>query len=364
MIQKKDASHLDTCSVFYFNLVVGILMTALLYGAAPLISQFYGEPLLTPLTRFLSLNILINAFGLVPSTILTKRIDFKALFKVSLVSMVISGIVGVGLAVKGVGVWSLAVQSVLATLIRAMLLWQASHWRPSLIFSRVSLASLFSFGSRMMLSGLLDTFFLNIYQPLIGKLYSAADVGYYVRAQTLQAAAVQPTGSTLGRVMFPALSPIQDDAARLKRAVRKILTTTLFFQFPLMIGLIVVAGTLITLLLTDRWAPSIKYFQLFCIAGLFYPLHVINLTVLQVIGRSDLFFRLEVVKKALVLLAIAITYRWGITAMLWGQVATAAVAYLLNSYYTNRFIGYSTAQQIRDGLPFLLMSILMGAAWF
>lgn len=364
LIQKKDAGHIDACSVFYFNLLVGVVLTALLWVAAPLIGSFYAAPILVPLTRVLSLNVIINAFALVPNVLLTKRMDFKGLLKVSLTATLFSGVVGVVMAVQGLGVWSLAAQSVLSTLIRAALLWPISRWRPSPIFSLASLKIMFAFGSRMMLSGLLDTFFNNIYQPLIGKVYSAADVGYYVRAQTLQAAAIQPSGTALGRVMFPALAPIQDDRPRLKQAVQKTLTTVVLFHFPLMVGPAAAADPLIRLLLTDRWAPSILYFQLFCVVGILYPLHVINLTILQATGRSDLFFRLEVVKKLLVAANLAITFRFGITALLCGQVAVSIIAYGLNSHYSAPLIGYSTVQQLRDFAPYLLMSLLMGACMY
>ena len=290
LIQKKNANELDSCSIFYFNLLIGIVLTLLLYEIAPFISRFYGEPILTPLMRVLSLNILIGAFSLVPSTLLTKRIDFKSFLKVSLTSIILSGFVGVGMALKGMGVWSLATQSVIGYMLRAFLLWWISKWRPKLLFSFSSLKTMFVFGSRMMLSGFLDTLFQNIYQPLIGKVYSTADVGYYVRAQSMQNAAIQPAGSALGRVIFPALSIIQDEPKRMNQAVRKIMTTTIFFHFPLMTGLIVVAQPLIILLMTERWAPSVPYFQLFCIAGFLYPLHVINLNVLIALGKSDLFF--------------------------------------------------------------------------
>jgi teichuronic acid exporter len=364
LIQKKDVVHHDTCSVFYFNLSVGLLLTALLWGAAPLFGRFFNEPLLTPLTRFLSLNVIISAIGLVPSALLTKRLDFKVLFRVSLVSAGISGAVGVSMALRGMGVWSLAVQSVLSTLLRATLMFRASGWRPTWDFNRSSLANMFPFGSRMWLSGLLDITFQNIYQPLIGRLYSATSVGYYGRAQTLQDAAVQPAGSALYRVLFPVLVPIQGNRTRLKQAIHKIMTTTVFFHFPLMIGLLAAADPLVRLLLTDRWAPSIPYFQLFCVMGLFFPLSVINVTILIVTGRSDQLFRLEVIKRLISLAAIAITFRWGISALLWGQIASAIAGYLLNSHFCGRPIGYPVLQQMRDFLPFLLMALLMGAGMY
>jgi O-antigen/teichoic acid export membrane protein len=364
LIQKKDTNRLDTCSVFYFNLSVGILLTCLLFACAPLIASFYGEPILTPLTRLLSLGIFINGFSLVPTAVLTKQMEFKALLKVNLSSVIISGSVGVGLALKGLGVWSIAVQSVVNTLTRAVLLWSVSHWRPSLIFSLNSLKSMFPFGSRMMLTGLINTFFQNIYLPLIGKVYSVVDVGYYARAQTLQDAAIQPAGWALGRVMFPALSQLQGESARLRDAVKRAIAIAVFFHFPLMIGLIVVAETLIPLLLTERWAPSIQYFRLLCVVGLLFPLQVINLIILPALGKSNLFLRLEIIKKLMITVVIFLTYRSGILALLYGQVAMSFVIYFLNGYYSKRFIDYSTLQQIRDIYPLLVMSLLMGASMY
>lgn len=364
LIQKKDADQVDYCSVFYFNLVIGVLLTGLLWLAAPHIAVFYEQPLLTPLTRFLSLNILISAFRLVPFVMLSKRLQFKAMFQISLASVAVSGGVGVTMAFMGFGVWSLVVQSVMEAAVRMILVWIASRWQPGMVFSGNSLRAMFSFGSRMLLSGLLDTFFTNIYQVFIGKVYSPADLGYYVRAQSLQAVAVQPTGMALGRVIFPALAPIQDDRPRLKQAFKKIMTTAVFFHFPLMIGLIVVARPLITLLLTDRWSFSIPYFQLFCLVGLMWPLHVLNLNILTITGRSDTFLRLEIAKKALVVLALVITFRLGIVALLYGQIAVSIAGYLLNSYYCGKIINYSTPQQIRDFASPLLVSIGMGFAMF
>lgn len=364
LIQKKDADQLDNCSVFYFNLIVGAALALLLYAAAPLIGGFYNEPILIPLTRLLTSNIILSALAGVHSTLLMKRLDFRALLKISLLATLVSGAVGVVMAVKGLGVWSLAVQSVLNTLIRAALLWLFSSWRPTLIFSLASLKGMFAFGSRILLSGLLETFFQNIYQPLIGKVYTAADVGYYTRANSLQAAAVQPSGAALGRVLFPALVPIQDNRARLKQGIQKALITVVLFQFPLMIGLIVVSGPLITLLLTERWTPSIPYFRLFCITGILYPLHVINLSALQATGRSDLFFRLEVIKKLLIVANLVLAFRSGIMALLYGQIVVSVAAYFLNSHYSARLTDYSSMQQIRDMYPYLLMSMAMGACMY
>jgi O-antigen/teichoic acid export membrane protein len=365
LIQKKDASQLDNCSVFYFNLLVGMAMTGLLCLAAPLIAAFFRQPILIPLTRFFSLIILINAFCLVPSALLRKRMDFKALLIVSLVSVVISGGVGVVMALRGFGVWSLVVQSVLNTLVNAILLWKVGRWHPQRIFSLISLKTLFSFGSRMMITSVLESIFQNIYQPLIGKLYSASDVGYYARAQSLKSVAISPAGSVMWTVMVPALSSIQDDNPRIKQAIRKTMIFAALFQFPLMIGMMVMAGPTILLLLTDRWAPSILYFQLLSLAGLSYPFQVLNLNVLVAIGRSDLFLKIDIARMILVILAIAICYHWGILALIIGQVVTSIISDLfLNSYYSKRLINYSIGQQVLDTYPFFLMALGMGVIMY
>lgn len=360
LIQKKDADHLDNCSIFYFNIFVGIVLSILLILSAPAIASFFDQPILVPLTRFLSLNIFINGFALVQSTILTKQMNFKAQLKINLISVVFSGLIGITLAYLGWGVWSLAIQSVLNTLFRTILYWISSAWKPSLIFSFAALGTMFSFGSKLLLSGLLDTFFQNIYQAFIGKMFSVSALGYYTRAKTMEQAAVTATSSSLGRVLFPALSPLQDDVVKLKQAYKKTIGVSLFFHFPLMFGLMGIADPLIRFLMTDKWAPSIPFFQLLCIVGLFYPLQVLNLNILKVKGRSDLFLRLEIIKKVNVVLAIIITYRWGVTGLIFGQIVTSIIAYLLNSYYSGRLINYSMKDQVRDIIPSFLTAGVMG----
>jgi teichuronic acid exporter len=364
LVQKQNANQVDACSIFYFNLGIGLALTLVLWIAAPLIADFFQQPALTELTKFLSLSLIVNAFGLIPLTILTKRLAFRALLNVNLLAVVISGTIGVAGALAGLGVWSLAIQGVLAAFIRTALAWRASRWRPEWIFSLASLQSMFTYGSRLLLSGLLETFFLYIYMPLIGKLYTAANLGYYVRAQSMQTMAAQTTGTALARVMFPAMAPIQDDRIRLKQVFRKSVVISVFFHFPLTIGLIAVASPLIQLLMTDRWAPSVPYFQLMCLVGLLLPLHILNLNILKVTGRSDLFFRLEIIKKVMLVISIIFTYRLGIMALLWGQVAVSVAAYYLNSLYAGQLANYPLSEQLRDFLPYLMMSLAMGISMY
>ena len=360
LIQKQDATHTDECSIFYFNILVGFLAAGLLCLTSPWIARFYKQPLLVPLTCVLSINMIINAFGLVQTTLLTKQIDFKTQLKVSVIATVISGTIGVIMAFNGFGVWSLVAQSLCSTLFRTILLWFFNTWRPSLVFSLDSLRGMFAFSSRLLASGLLDTVFRNIYIVVIGKLFTPADLGFYSRAERLQQLPGANISGMVSRVTFPVFSSMQDDKPRLKRGVRKALTMLVMINFPMMIGLAIVANPLVLVLLTEKWAPCIPYLQLLCVVGMLYPLHVINLNVLLAQGRSDLFFRLEVLKKILIVIAIAVTYRWGIIAMIYGQIATSCFAYFLNAYYTGKMLDYPIIEQIHDLMPSLALASIMG----
>jgi teichuronic acid exporter len=362
LIQKRDATPIDTCSIFYFNIMVGLAATGLLCLAAPWIAAFYNQPILTPLTRVLSLTIVINSFGLIQNTVLAKQIDFKTLTKVSLVAGLISGAIGITMAFYGFGVWSLAVQQISSSFFGTILLWFFNTWRPALIFSLKSLREMFGFGSRLLASGLLDQIFSNVYLLVIGKVFSASDLGFFTRAKSLQELPSQTLAQMVGRVTFPVFSTMQEDPARLKRGMNKALTMLVLVNFPMMIGLAAAARPLVLVLLTEKWAESIPYLQLLCLVGLLYPLHVINLNLLQALGRSDLFLRLEIIKKILVVINIAITWRWGISAMICGMLATSIVSYYLNSYYTGVLIGYPIREQIRDLSSYLIMTALMGMA--
>ena len=360
LIQKQDATHIDECSIFYFNILVSFLATGLLCLAAPWIAGFYNQPLLVLLTYALSLNLIINAFGLVQTTLLTKHIDFKTQLKVSVIATVISGTIGIAMALNGFGVWSLVAQSLSSNLFRTALLWFFNTWRPSLVFSFVSLRGMFAFGSRLLASGLIDTVFQNIYLVVIGKFFSPMTLGFYSRAKHLQQLPVANISGVVSRVTFPVFASVQNDKPRLKRGVRKALTMLEMINFPLMVGLAIVAKPLVLVLLTEKWISCVPYLQLLCAVGMLYPLHVINLNVLTAQGRSDLFFRLEILKKILIVIAIAVTYRWGIIAMIYGQIATSCFAYLLNSYYTGKMLDYPITEQIQDLIPSLTLASIMG----
>ncbi len=364
LVQKQDATEVHYSSVFYANIVLSLVAAGILCLAAPSIAQFYREPLLTPLTRVLSLNFVISALGLIQVFLMTKRLDFKTQTKVSLLASLGSGAVGIGMALLEFGVWSLVAQSVSLTLFSTLLLWTSNAWRPRAAFSLAALRELFGFGSRLLASGLLNTLFSNIYNVVIGKLFAPADLGYYTRARTLEQLPSETLAGVVGRVTLPLFSEIQGDPARVRNVFRKALRSLALINFPLMIGLLVCARPLVLTLLTEKWAPAIPYLQLLCIVGLFYPLHTINLNVLLAQGRSDLFFRLEVIKKVLIVIVLAVSWRWGIQAIIVGQIILSIIAYYLNSYYTGRIVGYGLGAQVRDLLPYLAAAGTMGAGAF
>ncbi len=362
LIQKGEVTQTDICSIFYFNIFVGLVVVGLLYLVAPWIATFYKQPILTSLMRALSLTIVINSFGMIQDTILTKQLNFKTHTKVSLIAGTLSGIIGITLAALGFGVWSLVIQQISNAFFRVVCLWSFSSWRPTLILSFNALREMFGFGSRLLFSSVLNQIFDNIYYVIIGKLFSAVDLGFFTRAKTFSDLPTQTLSSMVGRVTFPVFSTIKDDPARLKRGLKKALTILVLVNFPMMIGLAVISRPLVQVLLTEKWVPCVPYMQILCLFGLLFPLHLINLNVLQALGRSDLFLRLEIIKKIIIVINIAITWRWGISAMIYGMTVTSIISYYLNSYYNGTLLGYTIGEQVHDLLPYLISSVIMGIA--
>ena len=360
LIQKKGITEEDVCSIFYFNISVGIGAAGLLCLFSPWIANFFNQPVLKPLVRVMSIIIVINSFGLIQDTLLRKRIDFRSITIATLIASVSSGIVGILLAINGFGVWSLAVQQITNSFTRTVMLWFINAWRPALIFKMASLKGMFGFGSRLLASSLLSQIFDNIYLIVIGKMFSAADLGYYTRAKQFQELPTMSLSGMVAKVIFPVFSEIKDDPIRLKRGLKKALTSLGLINFPMMIGLAVVSKPLVLTLLTDKWISCVPFLQVLCVVGMLFPLHLINLNLLQALGRSDLFLRLEIIKKILIVISIAITYRWGILPMIWGQVVVSVLSYFLNCYYSMIFIKYSMIEQLRDLLSCMVASALMG----
>ncbi|MCD8081360.1 MAG: lipopolysaccharide biosynthesis protein, partial [Bacteroides sp.] len=336
----------------------------IIYISAPAISRFFNEPSLISITRVMGGILVINALSIIQRTLLIKKIDFKVQTKISVIVSLSSGIVGIGMALLGLGVWSLVGQQISRQFLNSAFLWRYSSWRPSWIFSKKSFKELFGFGSKIMLSGLITTVHKHIYYLIIGRFYSAAQLGQYTRAEQFNSIFSSNLTNVVQRVSFPVLSSIQDEPQRLKIAYRKVIRTTMLVTFICMLGLAAVARPLVLILIGEKWLESVYYLQIICFSGMLYPLHALNLNILQVKGRSDLYLKLEIIKKVLALIPIFWGIKYGIEYMLWGSVVVSLFAYFLNSYYSARLIDYSTAQQVKDILPaFLISSFIAICMW-
>ena len=291
LIRKINVERVDYNTVFYFNLVVSAVLYILLFMSAPAISVFFNEPQLIEVTRVIGWTIIINALAIIPRTQFVKDVDFKTQTKVSFISSIVSGIIGVGMAIAGLGVWSLVGQQLSRQLLNTVFLWIYSKWIPVWEFSMNSFKELFTFGSKLLLSGLLDTVYKNIYYIVIGRFYSSDQLGQYTRAEQFNTIFSSNLTSVVQRVSYPVLSSIQDDSERLLTAYRKVIKSTMLITFACMLGLAAVAKPLIIILIGEQWLVAIHFLQIICFAGMLYPLHAINLNMLQVKGRSDLFLK-------------------------------------------------------------------------
>lgn len=354
LIRKVDRTEKDYATVFYFNIVVGILFYFILFFASPFIADFYNTPILKPLTKVIALNLFFNSMCVVQQARLTIQLNFKTQAVVSLISVMISGVVGLWMAYSGFGVWALAVQSVLQAILRMILFWILAKWHPIEKFSKESFQEMFNYGSKLLASGLLDTIYKNVYTIIIGKVFSSALLGYYSRAEQFAQFPSSNLTGILQRVTFPVLSTIQNEENRLRNNYRKFLKLSAFIIFPLMVGLTAVSDPFIRLILTDKWAGIIPLLQVISIAYMWYPIHAINLNLLQVKGRSDLFLRLEILKKVNTTIMLLLTVPLGVMAICVGMIINSLVALIINTYYTGKLIDVGFFKQMLDLLPILL----------
>ena len=351
LIRTKDATDDDYNTAFICNLGMSLVLYAVIFTGAPLIAQFFHREELTILTRVSSLGIIIGALAMVQRTRLTKRIDFKSQTKITVISSVVSGVVGIIMALMGFGVWALVGQSLASSVLSTVMLWIVNKWVPCMCFSAESFHRLFGFGWKMMLSGLLDTVWKELYQVVVGRFYSPATLGQYTRAKGFSKLFSSNLTAVIQRVTYPVLSNIQDDKVRMVSAYRRIIKVTMFVTATGMFFLGAISEPLIYCLIGPKWHEAAIYLPLICITGSAYPLHAINLNMLQVQGRSDLFLGLEIVKKIIALGPLFIGAFVGIIPMLFTNIISTIIAFLLNSYYSGKFLGYTSWMQIKDIIP-------------
>ncbi len=360
LIRSKELDERDYATVFYFNLIASILIYIIIYFAAPFIAIFYNQPVLSQLIRWYAVTFIINAFGIVQTTRLTKLMDFKTLALISVPSLIIGGSVGLFMAYNGYGVWSLIGFYLTQSLVKVIQLWIYSGWKPLWVFDNKKFKKHFNFGYKITLSGLLDTIFNNVYSIVIGKFFPVAQVGFYQRANSLQMYPVGIISSILSRVTYPLFAQIQDDNVRLKSIYKRILQLNIFLLAPTLVIGGVLAEPLFRFLFTEKWLPAVPYFQILLVAGLLYPIHAFNLNILTVKGRSDLFLRLEIIKKTLVALTIFIAIRYGVTGLLYGSVLVSVLAFLINTHYSGKFIAYGAWEQLKDIALILVLALVTG----
>ncbi len=365
LIRKKDASEDDFNTAFICNFGMSMLLYTVIYVCAPLIADFFGHEELISLVRISSLGLIIGGLSMVQMARLTKKIDFKTQTKITVVATAVSGAVGIGMAVAGFGVWALVAQQLASHTISTVQLYIYSKWFPCLRFSKNSFHNLFGFGWKMMVSALLDTIWKELYLVVVGKFYNPATLGQYTRSRHYAKLFSSNLTNVIQRVTYPVLSSIQDEPERMVSAYRRIIKTSMFISAISLFFIGAISEPLIYCMIGPKWHEASTYLPFICLASSLYPLHAINLNMLQVQGRSDLFLGLEIIKKIIALAPLFIGAFVGILPMLWANIAAGIVAYFLNSHYSGRLLGYSSWMQLRDILPsFGIATAMAASVWF
>ena len=359
LIRKNDATDDDYNTAFIVNLSMSVLLYVIIYFCSPIIADFFNREELITLIRVASLGVIIGALSLVQQTRLTKRIDFKSQTKITLISSVTSGIIGIVMALLDCGVWSLVAQTLSNQVLRTIMLWLVNKWTPQIRFSTKSFHELFGFGWKMMVSGVLDTIWKELYQVVVGKFYSPAHLGQYTRGKQFSQLLSSNLTNVIQRVTYPVLSNIQDDKERMVSAYRKMIMTTMYITAISMFFLGAVSEPLLYCLIGPKWHEAATYLPLICISSSTYPLQAMNLNMLQVQGRSDLFLGLEIIKKIIAVGPLCIGAFIGIIPMLYTNILATILAYFLNSYYSGKYMGYSSWMQLKDVAPSYGIAILI-----
>lgn len=363
IIRTKNADDSDYSTVFYLNLGMSFLVYGLLFFSAPYIAEFYNQEILINIIRLYCLSFIISAFSSIQLAILNRDMSFKKIMRYNMPGAMIGAIVGIGMGYLGYGVWSIVWMYLSTQIIQSIALWVNSKWKPSLLFSKEKLKFHYGFGYKLMLSGLIDTIFKNIYNILIGKFFSVQTLGFYERAKSFNSYPVTTLTNIISKVSYPLLAQIQDQKEKIGNVYRQLLQFTFFIITPLMLGTSAIAKPLFLLILGEQWIKAVPFFQILCLSGIFYPIHAFNINVLKVYGRSDLFLKLEVIKKVIISISILITFQFGIYGLVWSSVFTSFIALLINTHYSSQMIQYSTKDQIKDMIPTFfyagLMSLLM-----
>ena len=360
LIQKKDADDGDFSTVFYTNVFFCTVLYCLMFFLAPAIAGFYRNASMTPMIRVLGLTVLISGVKNVQQAYVSRNMLFKRFFFSTLGGTAVSAVIGVMMAYRGFGAWALVWQQVINTGVDTFILWLTVEWKPKKIFSVQKLKVLYSFGWKLLVSALLDTVYNNLRSLIIGRMYSASDLGFYNRGKQFPNLIVNNINTSIDSVLLPAMSKEQEDRERVKAMTRRSIRTSVYIMAPLMVGLMVVAEPLVRLVLTEKWLPCIPFLRIFCITYIFYPIHTANLNAIKAMGRSDLFLRLEIWKKITGMAVLFSTIWFGVMAMAYSLLASSVLGQIINSWPNKKLLNYSYLEQLKDILPVILLAAVMG----
>ena len=360
LIQKKDADDLDFSTVFYFNIAICVLLYLGMFLAAPLIAKFYNDASLTPVVRVLSLTLIISGVKNVQQAYVSRTMQFKRFFFATLGGTIGAAVIGIAMAYFGFGVWALVAQQIFNATVDTLILWISVKWRPKWMFSWQRLKGLFSFGWKLLASSLLDTVYSDLRQLIIGKMYTKTDLAQYNRGKQLPDLLVNNIDTSINSVLLPAMSQVQDNPERVKNMTRRAMKTSTYVIAPVMMGLAFTAESIVHLILTDKWLPCVPFLRIFCITYMFYPVNTTNLNAIKAMGRSDLFLKLETIKKVIGLIVLLGTMWFGVMAMAYSLLFTSITSQIINSWPNKKLLDYSYPEQIRDILPGILLAVFMG----
>lgn len=360
LIQKKNADDLDFSSVFYFNIVVCLVLYGAMFVAAPFIADFYHIPHLPPVIRVLSLTLIVSGVRNIQQSYISKNLIFKKFFFATVGGTLGSAVIGVTMAYMGYGVWALVGQQLTNVTLGTIILWATVRWRPKLLFSLQRLKGLLSYGWKLLVSALLDVGYGQLRQLIIGRIYTAKDLAFYNQGRIFPDVIVTNINSSIDSVLLPAMSAEQDDKKRIRSMTRRAISISTYIMMPMMMGLAVCAEPLVRLVLTEKWLPCVPFLRVFCFSFAFWPVHTANLNAIKALGRSDLFLKLEIIKKIIGLAAVLITMKISVMAMAYSLLVISVLSQIINSWPNKKLLAYDYLAQLKDMLPQIALSCIMG----
>lgn len=361
LIQKKDADELDFSTVFICNIIFCIVLYLAMFFAAPIISDFYGDMSLVPVIRVLSITILISGLKNVQQAYVSRTMQFKKFFISTLGGTIGAAVLGITIAYLGGGIWALVAQQVFNITVDTIILWITVKWRPQRRFSFERLKGLFSYGWKLLVSSLIDTLYNNARSLIIGKIYSSSDLAYYNQGKKLPELIASNVNTSIDSVLLPTMSNVQDNRERVKAMTRRAIKTSTYIMAPLMMGLAFCSRNIVMLVLTEKWLPCMPFLVVFCINYMFFPIHTANLNAIKAMGRSDMFLKLEIIKKIVGFIVLFSTMWFGVWVMALSSLGVSLMSQVINSWPNRKLLNYGYLEQLKDILPSIIAALIMGA---